>query len=123
MVAFCSPQGRTIQPPPPRTFSQEQVMTTTLITGANRGLGLEFVRQTAAAGWRVFACCRRPAEATALQALAREAGGRVTVHALDVQDHAQIERLAGELRGQPLDVLLNNAGIYGPTQATLGHID
>jgi NAD(P)-dependent dehydrogenase (short-subunit alcohol dehydrogenase family) len=102
---------------------EDRDMTTTLITGANRGLGLEFVRQYAAAGWRVFACCRTPDEAAALKALAGPAGGRVSLHALDVADRGQIDRLGAELRGQPIDLLLNNAGVYGPPKMRLGEID
>jgi NAD(P)-dependent dehydrogenase (short-subunit alcohol dehydrogenase family) len=98
-------------------------MPSILITGANRGLGLEFARQYAADGWRVFACCRSPDKADQLQALAAPSGGRLSVHRLDVSDHAQIEALSGQLRGEALDILLNNAGVYGPNQMTLGHID
>jgi NAD(P)-dependent dehydrogenase (short-subunit alcohol dehydrogenase family) len=87
----------------------EQVL---LITGTNRGLGLEFVRQYAAAGYRIFACCRDPLEAAALNTLAAASGGKVSVHALDVGDFSQIERLAAELKGQAIDVLINNAGFY-----------
>jgi NAD(P)-dependent dehydrogenase (short-subunit alcohol dehydrogenase family) len=88
-------------------------MPTVLVTGASRGLGLELARQYAADGWRVFACARSPARATDLAALAAASDGRVTVHHLDVADHAQIEALANELRGQPIDVLVNCAGTMG----------
>src|SRR5262249_12577729 len=67
-----------------------------------------------------FACCRRPDQADALRALA---GPLVSLHALDVTDHARIDALAAELRSQPLDVLLNNAGVYGPEKMTLGRLD
>jgi NAD(P)-dependent dehydrogenase (short-subunit alcohol dehydrogenase family) len=98
-------------------------MPSILLTGANRGLGLEFVRQYRDAGWRVYACCRVPEKATELQTLATTSKGQVSVHVLNVTDHARIEALAQELRGVALDVLLNNAGIYGPRHATFGHID
>ncbi len=98
-------------------------MPTILITGANRGLGLEFARQYRDAGWRVYACARSPKDAGELQAIAAPSGGRVTVHALEVTDHPRIEALAKELRDVALDVLLNNAGIYGPQNGGVDHVD
>lgn len=83
-----------------------------LITGANRGIGLEFARQYATEGWRIFACCRHPEGSTELNALSQKHDGLITVHMLDVGDFLQIERLADELAGQDLDILINNAGIY-----------
>ena len=83
-----------------------------LITGANRGIGLEFVRQYAANGWRGVACCRKPAAAEALNRLAAQYPDQVTVHALDVTDHAQIDQLAQTLSEQPIDLFINNAGGY-----------
>jgi NAD(P)-dependent dehydrogenase (short-subunit alcohol dehydrogenase family) len=88
-------------------------MASVLVTGCNRGIGLEFVRQYAAEGARVFACCRDPDRAAALGAIARESGGRVSVHALDVRDTGAIHALAGTLRDEPVDILVNNAGIAG----------
>jgi NAD(P)-dependent dehydrogenase (short-subunit alcohol dehydrogenase family) len=88
-------------------------MPTILITGANRGLGLEFVRQYAADGWQVHACTRHPEAAPELGALAAAAGNRIAVHALDVADHAAIDALAQRTAGAPIDVLLNNAGTMG----------
>lgn len=88
-------------------------MPSILITGANQGLGFEFTRQYAADDWEVIACCRTPARAEALQALA----GRhpnVAIEPLDVTDHPAIESLGTKLAGRPLDILLNNAGIIGP---------
>jgi NAD(P)-dependent dehydrogenase (short-subunit alcohol dehydrogenase family) len=85
---------------------------TTLITGANRGLGLELTRQYAADGWRVIACARQP-DASALQDIVRSHAGMAEVHALDVTDHAAIDRLAAALAGTAIDVLLNVAGTMG----------
>ncbi len=82
-------------------------MPTAFITGANRGIGLEFVRQYAEDGWRVHAACRDPEAATELGSI----GGDVTVHALDVADDGQIEALARKLKGEPIDLLINNAGV------------
>lgn len=83
-----------------------------LVTGANRGLGLEFVKQYAEAGWRVIACARDLPGATALQELAAR-HLNVSLETLDVGVPAQIEALATRLAGQPIDVLLNNAGWLG----------
>jgi NAD(P)-dependent dehydrogenase (short-subunit alcohol dehydrogenase family) len=88
-------------------------MTSVLITGASRGIGLEFARQYAADGARVYATCRAPDKADALKAIAEDTGGRVTVHKLDVTSEAQIAALGEELNGAPLDILVNNAGIGG----------
>lgn len=88
-------------------------MPTVLITGANRGLGLEFTRQYAEDGWQVIACCREPQSAAELRQLA-ERHPAVKVEALDVRDHAAVTALGEKYRDQPIDVLLNNAGIIGP---------
>ena len=82
-----------------------------LITGCNRGLGLELVRQYAADGWRVFATCRRPAESSALLEIA-DGNPAVSVHRLDVTRADDVRSIAWALEGMPLDVLFNNAGVY-----------
>jgi len=83
-----------------------------LITGANQGLGLEFVRQYAADGWEVIACCRRPEQAKELAALAGR-HSQIAVEPLDLVDPDSIASLARRRAAQPLDLLLNNAGIIG----------
>jgi len=96
---------------------------TVLITGANRGLGLELTRQYAAAGWNVIASCRNPAAADELQKLAA-AIEQLEVAQLDVTSDAEVATLAERYKGQPIDVLLNNAGIYGTLEKqTLGSFD
>lgn len=79
-------------------------MPTVLITGASRGLGREFVRQYEDAGWRVIATCRDPAGTD----LACER------HALDVTDPGSVDAVGAALGEESIDVLINNAGIYGP---------
>lgn len=92
-----------------------------LITGANRGIGLELARQYSGEGWQVFACCRSPENAADLSRLAAQSDGRVQLIPLDVSREGAIQRLALSLQGQPIDVLFNNAGVYGPaSQARLG---
>jgi NAD(P)-dependent dehydrogenase (short-subunit alcohol dehydrogenase family) len=98
-------------------------MPTVLITGASRGIGLELARQYAGRGWQVIATCRTPEAATALNAIAKQ-HAKVTVEALDVTNHAQIDALATRYKGKPVDVLLNNAGISGSSEAgTFGELD
>lgn len=92
-------------------------MTTMLITGANRGLGLDFTRRLAAEGWTIHACCRNPGKADALHALSDTHD--VTVHPLDVTDFGQIDALKKEIGDTPLDVVFNNAGIMETSQRTL----
>ncbi len=88
-------------------------MPTVLITGANRGLGLEFARQYSKLGWQVIACTRKP-DAAALATLDAK---RTQIHALDVTDHAAVDALAARLAGTAIDVLINNAGTTGPKGA------
>ena len=95
-------------------------MPTVLITGANRGLGLEFAKQYAEAGWTVIACCRDRGTADEIRNLAKANGGRVKVGRLDVLAHASIEAVAETYKGQPIDILINNAGEMGPKREDIG---
>jgi NAD(P)-dependent dehydrogenase (short-subunit alcohol dehydrogenase family) len=80
-------------------------MSTVLISGANRGLGLEFARQFAAAGSNVLAGCRDPRQAGALT----EIPG-IEICELDVGSVASVKALAAALKGRAVDILINNAG-------------
>jgi NAD(P)-dependent dehydrogenase (short-subunit alcohol dehydrogenase family) len=91
-------------------------MPTVLITGAGRGLGLEFASQYAKAGWRVIATCRDPFRSEGLKTVKAE------VHVLDVTDYRGVLKLAKELESVPIDLLLNNAAIFGDSQE-FGSID
>jgi NAD(P)-dependent dehydrogenase (short-subunit alcohol dehydrogenase family) len=105
----------------PAAQSAEPVPTV-LVTGANRGIGLGIVRVYVARGWKVIATARRPDEATELQALAA-ADPDLKMEALDVTDHAQVDALAAKYRGQPIDVLVNNAGILDRETQRFGSVD
>ena len=89
-------------------------MPTVLITGASRGIGLELARAYAADGWRVHACCRRP---EAAEELARSLEGcDARLHRLDVTEAPDIAALAAALASESIDLLINNAGIFGGAQ-------
>jgi NAD(P)-dependent dehydrogenase (short-subunit alcohol dehydrogenase family) len=97
-------------PEPPRAPNPAPVRSdgarTVLITGANRGLGLEFSKQYHAAGWKVIATARQPDEAAELKAL----GEGVSIVPLDVTKPESVAALAAMLAKQPIDLLINNAG-------------
>jgi NAD(P)-dependent dehydrogenase (short-subunit alcohol dehydrogenase family) len=96
---------------------------TIMITGTNRGIGLEMVKQYAAKGWDVIATARNPDTATELQALAK-ANPKITVEKLDVTDVKAIEALAAKYKGKPVDVVVNNAGTLGDVaKQTVGALD
>jgi NAD(P)-dependent dehydrogenase (short-subunit alcohol dehydrogenase family) len=94
-------------------------MPTVFITGANRGLGFEFAKQYAADGWRVIAACRDPAKAEALSAVE----GDVQVETMDVDDDASVASLSDKLKDEAIDLLINNAGIYGPKHLSAEDMD
>ena len=98
-------------------------MPTVLITGANRGLGLEFCRQYAQKGWNVIACCRNPAQASDLAAL-DQGSGSIQVETLEVAEFGQIDDLSKKLSNTSIDVLINNAGVYDDNRTnSFGQLD
>ena len=98
-------------------------MATVVITGANRGIGLELAKQYAAAGDRVYAFCRSPGSAEKLNEAAAASGGKLSVHAMDVGDAASIAAGAAAVGDAPVDILINNAGILGGAVQKLDEID
>jgi NAD(P)-dependent dehydrogenase (short-subunit alcohol dehydrogenase family) len=84
---------------------------TVLITGANSGIGLEFAKQYAAKGWTVIATHRHDGTPDSLAALSKQFRN-VDVRRMDVQSSAEVHFLAAALKGKPIDVLINNAGIF-----------
>jgi NAD(P)-dependent dehydrogenase (short-subunit alcohol dehydrogenase family) len=101
---------------PPAAVADEGKSHTVLITGANRGIGLELARQLSEHGWQVIGTARKPDAATELKAL------DVKVLQLDVTDQGSVERLAESLQGQAIDMLVNNAGIF-PVMWKLADVD
>ena len=96
---------------------------TVLITGANRGLGLEFARQYAADGWQVLAACRNPRAAVALQKMTAENRGRVATLAMDVADADSVRQAAQQLASTTIELLINSAGVYGASDQAVGAVD
>jgi NAD(P)-dependent dehydrogenase (short-subunit alcohol dehydrogenase family) len=83
------------------------------ISGASRGIGLEFVRQLLERGDTVEAGVRVPSEARLLAALVHSVGPRLRIHELDITNHASVKSFAAAVSDGPVDVLINNAGISG----------
>jgi NAD(P)-dependent dehydrogenase (short-subunit alcohol dehydrogenase family) len=101
----------------------EKAVPSALITGANRGLGIEFARQSLADGWQVYAACRDPISASELRRLADESGHKLRILVLDVTELASVKAAAAELDGKAIDLLLNNAGVMGVRGQTIGNLD
>ena len=102
VVLFC------LYPPQSQSFDNENP--TVFITGSNRNIGLEFVKQFSENNWNVIATARNPEAAKELQIIAAEQDN-VVIEQLDVTDHEQIESLAEKYTDQPIDILLSNAAL------------
>jgi NAD(P)-dependent dehydrogenase (short-subunit alcohol dehydrogenase family) len=85
---------------------------TVFITGANSGLGLEFSKQYAAKGWTIIATHRRSGMPESLAELVADYPGKIRVEELDVTNEVQAKALAAKLADVPIDILINNAGVY-----------
>ena len=95
---------------PPQSQSFDNENPTVFITGSNRNIGLEFVKQFSENNWNVIATARNPETAKELQTIAAEQDN-VVIEQLDVTDHEQIESLAEKYTDQPIDILLSNAAL------------
>lgn len=96
---------------------------TVLITGSNRGIGLEFVRQYSDASFNVIATCRRPTEAENLQRLSKEREN-ISIQSLDITNEKSINALHSMLENKSIDILINNAAFLGPPESQkFGKID
>lgn len=98
-------------------------MKTILITGTNRGIGLKLTKIFAENNWNVIACCRKPEKADELNDIAKK-HNNIEIHKLDVSDFNNIEALGKSLKERSIDILLNNAGVYGSDKGQFfGNID
>jgi NAD(P)-dependent dehydrogenase (short-subunit alcohol dehydrogenase family) len=105
-------------------IAADEAQRTVLVTGANRGIGYEFVKQFSAKGYRVIATCRNPDRAEELKSFADD-HDNVVIERLDLVDLKGIDTLAAKYAGQPIDVLINNAALMrGPDEGqTFGSMD
>ena len=101
-------------------------MATVLITGTNRGIGLEFTKQFLARGDRVIATCRNIDAADGLKQLSRiheELGAKLEVRQLDVASLESMQEFVRQLADTAIDIFINNAGVYGPRSSKFGELE
>lgn len=94
-----------------------------VITGANRGIGLQLAASYVEDGHRVYAGCRKPETAKELAQIAGQSEGLLSIHPLDVCNHTQREAFAEMLGGGAIDILINNAGVYPHRGLVFGQLD
>lgn len=121
-MAYTERSQLTATHPARRQSHEVKQVSAVLITSANRGLGLEFATQYAAAGWRVYASCRNPDAAQKLQRL-KGHGASVELLAMDVTDAGSVARAAAALHDRSVDVLINSAGVIGKPGQRTGQVD
>lgn len=97
-------------------------MATVLITGTNRGIGLEYTKQFLDRGDTVLGTCRDPGSAEALSELAK-ANSNLQLLQLDVSDSDSMANFSASLAGQAIDIFINNAGVYGPKTTQFGDLE
>jgi NAD(P)-dependent dehydrogenase (short-subunit alcohol dehydrogenase family) len=97
-------------------------MSTVLITGTNRGIGLEFTKQYLARGDQVIATCRDVTAATELGRL-QDSHGNLELRQMDVANTESMQEFVRQLDGVPIDIFINNAGVYGPSNVSFGEVD
>ena len=95
-------------------------MPTVFITGANRGIGFEFARQYSEAGWTVHAGARDLGKTRALKSLKNT---RLSIHQLDVTHHDEVAGVSAALDGTPIDLLINNAGMWNGDEEAFGRFN
>ena len=108
----------------------ENIMPTVFVTGANRGLGFEHVKQYAEKDWEVIACSRNPEQSNELSLLRDQYPDNLIIEKLDVTNFDEITALSEKYKDKPIDILINNAGTLGPKGVpeamgyqNIGHMD
>ncbi|PSW14731.1 SDR family oxidoreductase [Photobacterium sanctipauli] len=97
-------------------------MSTVVVTGANRGIGLALVKEFIKLGWHIIATCRDPENATVLNQLALD-NSRLCIYPLEVTDEHSVAAFCSALEGKTIDVLVNNAGIFGGDEQSVDNMD
>ena len=93
-----------------------------VVIGASRGLGLELCHQYLVRGDKVYACCRKPEQASELLAMKQEYADRLETVPLDVNNEGMLKNLPHAIN-ESVDILIHNAGIYGPKQRTFDQVE